>query len=96
MITINKPITIAETQTFEINQIKIDFIAGTISVLTNIKNEDGGIVGTISDEYSGQEAIDYWANFSSKQFAYEKMVDKNSIDVVVENVPDILVEVVGQ
>lgn len=92
MITINKPITIAETQTFEINQIKIDFVTGTISVLTNIKNETGAIVGIIPDEYSGQDAIDYWANFSSKKFAYQTMIEKNNIDVVVGDMPDVLIE----
>lgn len=96
MITLNQPIKIADTQTFSIAKIDIDFEQGTITVLTNIKNENGQLVSTLKDTYSGQEAIDYWANFNSKQYAYEKMVEQNSIEVLVENIPDTLVETDGE
>lgn len=89
-ITINQPLVVATTQSVQIISTSINHREAFVEVFYEIRNENGDVVKSDSERFTGQEAESFWQEYTSKQSVYEILMDKLGFEVVVPEMPDTL------
>lgn len=88
MITLNQELIVAKTQAIKFDSVRIeggvnDSLRAEVTFC--VLNELNQIVGKKYLTYSGEEFNTFWEGFSSGKFLYEKLVEKESLPVIVDS-----------
>lgn len=90
-IKINQPLVVATTQAIEIISTSINHREGFIEVFYEVRNQNGDVVKSDTERFTGQEAENFWQEYTSKQSVYELLVAKLGFVVEVPEMTDTLI-----
>ena len=87
MITLNQQIVTAKEQNIKFNELKItggfyDTLRAEVTFI--VTNENGEIIGNKYIVAEGVDFNDFWTNFNSASYLYQKLADKESLPVTID------------